>query len=256
MAPASSGWGPPVCHGILASDLLGGPLARLQELALFGLWGEMEEGEQLQEPAVGFIAVVGDGGKLQKASDNRTRLMYAWKHGLPSSPRGLDLWVRASRRAWQTGWTFELLEFAVHPKAAETSGELCCTEAGAGAPDTVESNEALDTLAGSLDGCAESGCCKQSSCDFDLVGYAGGIGKGAGQEHPQGSEISSPDPLLRAGASEDNGGSWHPACGRDPRLPFDSACGCGSAPLAGGAGEGVGRVHPKRARDILSGPFA
>ena len=236
MAPASSGLEPPVCHGILESDLLGGPLARLHEVLLFGLWGE-QEGEIVQQPAFGFIAVVGDGGKLLRASDSRTKQMHAWKSGLISSSHGFDLWVRASRRAWQTGWTFSLHRSAVHPKITETTEALCSTEAGANTEATVETCAAPGFEARAAEELVERGCCGQprqtdvnADCNYtlDLVCFAGGPGEGVGQVCPKGSEISSPDPSLRAGAADD-----------------DSGCAGDFACFAGGTGEGVARVHPK-----------
>ena len=52
----------------VGESLLEGPLARLQELTFLGLWGEFMKGKFRQEPAESFIAVVGDGGRLLKAS--------------------------------------------------------------------------------------------------------------------------------------------------------------------------------------------
>ena len=191
----------------------------------------------MQQPAFGFIAVVGDGGKLLRASDSRTKQMHAWKSGLISSSHGFDLWVRASRRAWQTGWTFSLHRSAVHPKIAETTEALCSTEAGANTEATVETCAAPCSEARAAEELVERGCCGQprqtdvnADCNYalDLVCFAGGPGEGVGQVCPKGSEISSPDPSLRAGAADDASG-----------CAGDFAC------FAGGTGEGVGRVHPK-----------
>ena len=191
----------------------------------------------MQQPAFGFIAVVGDGGKLLRASDSRTKQMHAWKSGLFSSSHGFDLWVRASRRAWQTGWTFSLHHSAVHPKIAETTGALCSTEAGANTEATVETCADPGSKVRAAEELVERGCCEQpgqtyvnADCNYalDLACFAGGPGEGVGQVCPKGSEISSPDPSLRAGAADD-----------------DFVCAGDFACFAGGTGEGVGRVHPK-----------
>ncbi|CAE7528081.1 pol [Symbiodinium sp. CCMP2592] len=248
MAPASSGARrPPVCHDILESDLLGGPLARLQELTFFGLWGENEKGQGLQEPALCFTAVVGDGGKLLKASDTRARQLSAWKQRLPRSPYGLDLWVQASRRAWQNSWTLSPLWHAVHSKVAETNEAQSDTVTSVHSEEGNSSSNVPGTLAGNEAGnegdCA-FGCRAEAggegvdcdlrgfSCDSAAYCWDGTGGDGVGREYPQGPEISSPASVFQAGLA------CHDDC---CDFDFDFAIACS----AGSDGKGVGRECPK-----------
>ncbi|CAE7270798.1 hypothetical protein AK812_SmicGene40597 [Symbiodinium microadriaticum] len=84
MAPCSHGRWASLCFDLRKDDLLGGPQPHsraLQRHVIFGLWGEKDDGSNLQATTYMFSAAVGAGGHLLKPSKRESRPALAWLLG-------------------------------------------------------------------------------------------------------------------------------------------------------------------------------
>ena len=125
MAPCSHGRWASLCFDLRKDDLLGGPQPHsraLQRHVIFGLWGEKDDGSNLQATTYMFSAAVGAGGHLLKPSKRESRLWCAWNRG---RHLGLETQIEATWHAWRCAWSFEAawIAKAVQARSSEQLAE-------------------------------------------------------------------------------------------------------------------------------------